>query len=236
MNILKSSIENNQKLSTATLRSIERLVCVHGYTVEDGWRAIIEMQCEGEEHPYFQLDVQSNRSGGDYAEAKMQMLKHFPDLTATGLESPKEFVARLDQHIEQIPPEQLETFKAVKSNIAKLEHIEQMRRCDAESLRDCGLTSYKGAIRVPYETLVSTKHGIDRASGEVRIAFNGAEEWQDTFSKEWQDVFFTMDILADLRQSLNELWEYDQIWFNLRGLEADPQTKMWLNLLGIREA
>lgn len=228
MNILNSNIENNQKLSTATLRNIERLVCAHRCAVEDGWRAIIEMQCEGEEHPYFQLDVQSNRGGGNYAEAKMQMLKLFPDLTATGLESPKEFVARLDQHIEQIPPEQLETFKTVKSNIAKLEYIEQMPRCGAESLRDCGLTSYKGAIRVPYEILVSTKHGIDRTSGEVRIAFSGAEEWQD--------VFFTMDILADLRQSLNELWEYDQIWFNLRGLEADPQTKMWLNLLGIREA
>lgn len=229
MNILNSNIENNQKLSTAVLRNIERLACDHKYAVEDGWRAIIEMQCEGEDHPYFQLDIQSNRGGGNYAEAKMQMLKRFPDLAATGLESPSDFAGRIRPYFDDRPDDQKVPFADVAMNkIAALEYIEQMPKGTAEFLREHGLTSYKGAIRVPYEILVSTEHGIDRTNGEIRIAFSGAEEWQD--------MFFTMDILADLRQSLNELWEYDQIWFNLRSLEADPQTKMWLNLLGIHEA
>ena len=80
---LNIHIENNSKLSTVMLRNIERLVCAYDASVADGWRAIIEMQCNGEDHPYFLLDVQSNRGGGNYAEVKMAMLKRFGDLAAT---------------------------------------------------------------------------------------------------------------------------------------------------------
>lgn len=224
---LNIHIENNSKLSTVMLRNIERLVCAYDASVADGWRAIIEMQCNGEDHPYFLLDVQSNRGGGNYAEAKMAMLKHFDDLPATGLDDTKDFVKRIRPVFDGLPNAQ--TIDLALSRISALDYIEQMPKETAEFLREHGLTSYKGAIRVPYEILVSTEEGkIDPTSGEIRIAFSGAEEWQD--------MFFATDILAELQQSLNELWEHDQIWLNLRGLRANHQTAMWLKLLGIREA
>lgn len=229
MNPLNVNIQNNPKLSTAVLRNLEKLVCNHSDAVSNGWRSIIEMQRDGEDHPYFQLDIQGNKGGGLYAEAKMAMLKRYPDLAATGLENPATFADRIRGFLCDRPEGQQIPFVDVAMNkIAELDYIEQMPKSTAEFLRANGLTSYKGAIRVPYEILVSAEHGIDRSKGEIRIAFSGAEEWQD--------LFFATDILADLRQSLDELWDYDQIWLNLRGLEADPQTKMWLKLLGICEA
>ncbi len=227
---LNIHIENNSKLSTVMLRNIERLVCAYDASVADGWRAIIEMQCNGEDHPYFLLDVQSNRGGGNYAEVKMAMLKRFGDLAATGLDSVGTFLDRITPVLKNRPNGQEIPYMDVALNrIAGLDYIEQMPKGTAEFLREHGLTSYKGAIRVPYEILVSTEEGkIDPTSGEIRIAFSGAEEWQD--------MFFATDILAELQQSLNELWEHDQIWLNLRGLRANHQTAMWLKLLGIREA
>ena len=227
---LNIHIENNSKLSTVMLRNIERLVCAYDASVADGWRAIIEMQCNGEDHPYFLLDVQSNRGGGNYAEVKMAMLKRFGDLAATGLDSVGTFLDRITPVLKDQPEgQEIPYADAALTKIAGLEYIEQMPKGTAEFLREHGLTSYKGAIRVPYEILVSTEEGkIDPTSGEIRIAFSGAEEWQD--------MFFATDILAELQQSLNELWEHDQIWLNLRGLRANHQTAMWLKLLGIREA
>lgn len=230
MNPLHANIENNQKLATTVLRNLEKLACAHSDAVPDGWRAIIEMQCDGDDHPYFQLDIQGNKGGGNYAEAKMAMLKRFPELAATGLETPSAFAERLRPIFENRSEGQEVPFADVAINkISALEYIEQMPKSTAEFLREHGLTSYKGAIRVPYDILVTTDHGsIERTTGEIRISFSGAEEWQD--------LFFATDILADLRQSLDELWNYDQIWLNLRGLKADPQTNMWVKLLGIREA
>lgn len=227
MKVLNVKIDSNQQLATTILRTIERLVCDHSSAVKDGWRAIIEMQCYYEDDPYFRLDVQSNRGGGNYAEAKMAMLDNFGDLPATGLEDPKHFVECINQFFDGFPD--ASTIHEIVCRISVLDYIEQMPKDVAEFLREHGLTSYKGAIRVPYEILVSTEQGsIGTETGEIRIAFSGAEEWQD--------LFFATEILAELQQALNKFWECDQIWFNLRDLQADPRTEMWLKLLGVQEA
>ncbi len=227
MKVLNAKIGSNQKLSTDLLRTIEQLVCVHSSAVKDGWRAIIELESDNECAPYFRLDVQSNRGGGNYAEAKMAMLKRFERLPATGLEDPDDLAARFRLAFEGCP--EARRIESALNKISVLDYIEQMPKKTAELLREYGLTSYKGAIRVPYEILVSTEQGsIDTETGEIRIAFSGAEEWQD--------LFFATEILAELQQALNKFWECDQIWFNLRDLQADPQTEMWLKLLGVQEA
>lgn len=40
----------------------------------------------------------------------------------------------------------------------------------------------------------------------------------------------------NLQNTLDQLWDQDQIWYNLRGLKADPHLEVWLDLFGIREA
>lgn len=227
MKILNANIKDHTALSTDLLRGLEDIACTSSDSFKDGWRAIIKLQAEDRTEPYFVLDVQSNRGGGDYAEVKMRMLEQFPDLPATGLESPEHFASRLSKFIGNIPLSDQEALKCVKDNIAKLDWIEQMPRHAAETLRDFDLTSYKGAIRIPYEGLVSADDGIDDFAGEIRIAFSGAEEWQD--------MLLCVQLLRNIQRSLLKCWPNDQIWYNLRALQAEPQLKMLLTYLGVDE-
>lgn len=233
-----------EKLSAKISRHIEKMTNEYADAVADGWRVIIEM-CSVEEYPhdadrYFYLDVQSDQGGGDYAEAKMSTL-HFSDLAATGLEEPMKFAKWLANSTYIFNGgDNGDRFERSIDRICELDYIEQMPRDVAEYLRELGLTSYKGAIRAPYEISI-TEDDDDHKSerGEIRIAFSGAEEWQD--------LFFATSILSCVQRTLEsddecliacmqqiEPLDDDSsmsIKFDLHGLQDNPQTNMWLKLL-----
>lgn len=245
MKIIKYQSQCTPQLNTKIMRSIESLVCRHRAILPNGWRCIIEFQRynDNDTEPYYILDIQSNQGGGDYAAAKMEMLKHFPDRAATGGDTPDDFCKILeDFKSTHRPPGQRIPSDLADPILNKLIHLNRLSELDSDYwdiLKRYGLTHWYGGIRIPYDILV-TEHGeaflagekgkqhVNETTGEIRIAFSGA--------KEWEDVFIAFCIFGNLQNTLNELWDRDQIWFNLRGIENDPHLAVWLDLLDIHEA
>lgn len=231
MNVIKYDSQCKPQLNAQIMRSIEAHVCHHRNLLPNGWRCAIEFQRTEDSTPYYMLDIQSNQGGGEYAPIKMTMLKQFPDRAATGGDTPATFSQLIDGHVP---------LDVATPIIDKLAHMKRLTELDDEYweiLSHYGLTHWYGGIRIPYDILVtesddtlfaSSKQTVNRTKGEIRIAFSGA--------KEWEDVFFAFCIFMDLQNTLDQLWDQDQIWYNLRGLKADPHLEVWLDLLGIREA
>jgi len=231
MKVLKYESQCTPQLNTQIMRSIESLVCHHRNVLPEGWRCVIEFERYADDGPYYQLDIQSNQGGGDYAPVKMQMLKHFPKRAATGGDTPTSFCHIIDGRVPN---------DIAGPILDKLRHLRRLSELDNdywEILSHYGLTHWYGGIRIPYDILVtesddtlfaSSKQVVNSTTGEIRIAFSGAKEWEDTF--------FAFCIFNDIQNTLDKLWDCDQIWYNLRGLQADPHLEIWLDLLSIREA
>lgn len=238
MKVLSYYSDCTPSLNAKIMRSIEAIACRHHKVFPDGWRALIELQRENENKPYYALDIQSNKGGGDYAVTKMEMLNHFPNLAATGGSNPDHFYTILNTltNTEHIPDS---ITAPILKKLTQLNRLSELNDDYWRILSPYGVTHYYGGIRIPYEILV-TEHtegftnrddgeqSVIPTSGEIRISFSGA--------KEWEDLFFTLCILADLQNTLNELWSKDQIWYNFRELKADPHIALWIDLLDLREA
>ena len=222
MKILNYTTESNADEKTGVfLRRLERLVCNFAYLVPNGWRCIAKMQAEGDETPFWSIDVQGNRGGGDYAEAKMNTLELFPDRAATGGES----VSDLMQMLEKLDQNTTGIAKLIKG----LGDLGQMTKEMYEWVRDgAGIAPYYGGIRIPYEDLIVDGDEIKNESGEIRISFSGASEEQD--------LFFALSVFKAMNDSFVELYPNTQGWLNLRGLEKIPAIKLWIDLLGVKEA
>lgn len=231
MNVIKYDSQCKPQLNTQIMRSIEAHVCRHRNLLPNGWRCIIEFQNTEDSTPYYMLDIQSNQGGGEYAPVKMAMLKQLPDRAATGGHTPTTFIHLISKHM----PSNVAT-----PIIDKLMHMKRLSELDDEYweiISHYGLTHWHGGIRIPYDILVtedddalpaSGSQCVNHTKGEIRIAFSGAKEWEDTF--------FAFCIFRDLQNTLDQFLDQYQIWYNLRSLKADPHLEVWLDLLDIREA
>lgn len=220
------------QVNARILRAIEEIVCRYRNSLANGWRVIVKFQRRDEEEPYYHLDLESNRGGGDYAPTKMQMLENFPNMAATGPDS----IGGLKRRImllrqgDKIPEEVAEH---TLNMLGQCTNLTDLPESEWEILKKYGLTRWHGGIRIPYDILLTNHqddpHGtIERRLGEIRIAFSGA--------KEWQDVYFALLLFQNIQTILNELWDMDQIWYNLRELRDDTIAGFWLNNLEIAEA
>ena len=228
MDILNSCVKMNTQLSADLLYTLGRLTEDHAYALSDGWRAIIKIQEADAAEPYFLIDAQSELGGGDFAETKMRMLELYPGMVASGLDVPEEFVKRLETSLDLFTEEQREAFTALADNIAAVSRNEHLFGPLNETLRErLGVTTYRGAIRVPYELICGDENGVlGKHYGEIRIAFSGA--------KEWQDMFFVCQLLDAFQHYARSAWRADQLQLRLGALRQDSQYAMWLNLLKIK--
>ena len=227
------------ELNARILRGVENLVCRYRKNLPDGWRCCIEFQRENDYEPYYLLDVQSNQGGGDFAPVKMQMLKLYkevcPRICGTGQINPviiRSMLQGMDLN------DDTEAYGLAKS-LADRAEVDEITDVEWKILKDLGITHWYGGIRIPYDILVtemaerllvgeSAEQFVDETKGEIRIAFSGAKEWQDTF--------FCFCIFERIQVILNSLWGQDQIWYNLRGLKEDPNLQFWMEALSINEA
>ena len=217
------------------LRSLERAVCNFDYIVERGWRFILEMQGDDEEQPYYVIDVQSNRGGGSYAEAKMSTLRDFSGELATGYVDLNE----LKNMVLDIATSEHHVYDALLGEIKMLDSFdpdsEDARRLSTslrEALRDeLGITFYKGGIRFLYQDLrviADGAGGVKEENGEIRMSFSGASEEQD--------LFFALMVFRSLKGSFVDLYPNIQGWFNIRDFDDYPEVKYYIDILGIKEA
>lgn len=180
------------QLNARILRMVKNLTCRYGELLPDGWRCCIELQDKDEDEPYYRLDLTSDKGGGDFAPVKLQMLRLFPEICATGNVPLPDIITVLEKVYE--------LDNIFFARLSKMSAINQLTVRDWNMLKDFGITRWYGGIRVPYEIL-STEYDdlfddetashtkaewandqfINTVEGEVRIAFSGAREWQDMF-------------------------------------------------------
>ncbi|MCL2095106.1 hypothetical protein FWH13_03225 [Candidatus Saccharibacteria bacterium] len=220
MKILKLKDESTGGVMTAAiLREIERLVCQYEYLVPRGWRAIVAC-IDDDEGQNYTLDVQGNKGGGSFAEAKMNTLCMIPNLTASG----EITIAQLKEAAQSISLERGEAF-----DYDFPEDTTLITRKIAEEIRDkFGLTAFHGGIEIGFEDLVIGGSNHNTRKGKIRIAFSGASAEQD--------IFFALMIFQAIRVKYAAMFENIQSWYNLRGLEAAPAARLWMDIFGIKEA
>lgn len=218
----------SEQFNTRIMRMIEEVVCRYRGSLPNGWRVIIKLQSDGDDQPFYHLDLMSNARGGDFADVKMGMLERFPELSATGTDSPTDMINRIESLVEcQIIPEKTAMY-ASGILAAEASKLTDLPEDDWWMLSRYGLTHWYGGLRIPYDSLVTEGDSIHNKKGEIRIAFSGA--------KEWQDVFFALRIFYGIQVIMNELWSSDQIWYNLRNLQEDPVVGFWINNMEVSEA
>lgn len=219
------------QMNTKILRGIENLVCRYRPVLTDGWRCCIEFQRKDDTEPYYLLDLQSNGGGGDFAPIKMQMLKLFPEVCATGNVS----LLRILEVLAEIDDVDDNLFE----RLTEMSATDELTAQDWDILKEFGITHWYGGIRIPYDILAtdvtepfldseSAEQSVNEKKGEIRITFSGAKEWQDTF--------FCFCIFERVQSILNSLWDKDQIWYNLRGFKDVPNLQFWMEALNINEA
>lgn len=224
-----------QEAAAQILRMLEHDVCAFDYVLPDGWRCIVKVidntPFVADNPSYMELlylDVQSNRGGGTYAEAKMNSMEQYTEFSSAT--QPIGVVRLMDLAVTD--GEQCDTFQPVAS-------VDALSDETWEWLRDKGIAPCYGGITIPYECLVSMpagggcNHGeihyeMKKKTGIIRIAFSGASQEQD--------LFFALSVLRMMIEKADDIFSTAQAWFNLRGLEEIPAIKMWLQLLGIKEA
>ncbi len=225
------------ELNAKIMRGIEKLVCDYRENLPNGWRCCIEFQRDEEHKPYYQLDIESNKGGGSFAPVKMQMLKICPSINATGTAS----IDDIRDALQNINPKGVdnEITKSLLEELDEMECLPDFLDVIWEKLKDCGITHWYGGIRIPYDILLTdytddscngdkSKQDVRQTTGEIRITFSGAREWQDTF--------FCFCLFGHIQHTLNTLWEKDQIWYSLGELECYPDLRFWIFTLGVQEA
>jgi hypothetical protein len=210
--------ENSDEKTGIFLRKMNELVCNYAYLIPNGWRCIAKMQKYGDESPYWRIDVQGDKGGGPYAEAKLQTLETFPELAASG----ELTTAMIKDHFKAHGG--LPTYaEGLPDSVDKLTDLQR------EQLRDdAKLTLYHGGVRVPYEALIVKGSNVSTETGEICISFSGASQEQD--------IFFALAVFRELQQSFITLYPNVQVCYNLGELAKIPTVKFWLDLLQIMEA
>lgn len=225
MKVLKSRTEGctcSDILMASLIRELERLVCEFDDLVPAGWRCILEVQRAGSDVPLYELDVQSNRGGGTWAEAKMATLKKFPAMAATTKLEIDAVLSALDQlgYGGDCP-----TVKQIRN----LEDVGQLTTAMWQWLLDTvQFTPCYGAVRVPFQGIYFEDGRASSEAGEVRIVFSGATGEQD--------VFFCISLLKVLIDGTNRVFRETQIWYNLQELARIPVVNFELKRVKIREA
>jgi len=222
--------ECSPELNAAILRKVDSLACHYRGILGDGWRCCIEFQRKEDKKPYYLLDVESNMGGGEYAPVKMQTLKLFPEVCATGLISLPVILDAMTNI--------LSVSDAFFERMLRMHDFEELKAEDWQKLRELGITKWFGGIRVPYEAMVTEvckatsageadKQVVSSKPGEIRVAFSGATEWQDTF--------FAFQLFGRIQEILNQQWTQDQIWYNLRAFKPHPKLQFWVTAMELPE-
>lgn len=227
-----------QEVAAQILRMLEHDVCAFDYVLPDGWRCIVKVidntPIVADNPSYMELlylDVQSNRGGGTYAEAKMNSMEKIKIFASAS--RPAKTGGELQFALVEA--------KVKEDEIHYIDYgrLETVSNSTWNWMRDQGVAPWYGGITVPYECLVSMpagggcNHGeihyeMKKKTGMIRIAFSGASQEQD--------LFFALSVLRIMTEKADDIFSTAQAWFNLRGLEEIPAIKMWLQLLGIKEA
>lgn len=224
-----------EEIMAVAMDQIEKLVCRYRYILPRGWRSIIKI--EDPKQAKVHLDLQSNQSGGSFAEVKMKTLERF-NKAATGTDDIKFIHDLIPEYLHHLAhglttPETVKqsnkAYDFLKMISTEITSATELRRSHHEWLREeLGYTNYYGAFCVPFDVL-SAKVGSsnDCQRGLIKVAFSGASEEQD--------VMFAMWIFQRIQEAMVETFKKDQFWFNLRDLEEIPKIRFWIDNLRVRE-
>lgn len=209
------------------LDDVERTIEGWHYLLPHGWRLIVKGQATNET---LELDLQSDKGGGSFAEVKMQTLQdEAPSKSSisryyTGGDCSGHLLQEIRNR--KILAEECDMYK----QIAALDCPGDITRLQHEWLRDViHYTNFYGGIRVPYEkdfSAVEKAQDPTDYSGEICIAFSGASEEQD--------AMFALRILREVQFYL--CWSNEPPYYDLSEIYKSPLLRFWLEELQIKEA
>ncbi len=210
-----------ENISAQVSNAVQRLTDGQASVLQKGFRCIIDLRDNSENHAKDLKMKISQGGGGSFAEAKMHTLELFPDIAMTGTDTVQQFVARIeaDKALKDNLPaatwEELQSLGA--SEIIVGSHL-KINRALQIILRDhLKLTSYLGGIRVPYET-------VTNRVGELKIAFSGLSQEQD--------LLMSLMIFERVQVALNQQIKNDWYYFDFSELKKNEFATFNLNLLG----
>lgn len=233
-----------QEAVAQILRVLDHNTRTFDYVLPESWRCIVKIVNAASSIPVMRsnprytellhLDVHSRADGRwNYAEAQMNLMEkveYFAFATSPlknakmlrGVLADAEAIAKGD----------------ISDNIP-LDNISNINDATWGWLRDQGIAPWYGGITVPYECFVSMPAGDDcdhcknryrmkKELGMIRIAFDGASPEQN--------LFFALSVLKVMIQEADHNFPTARARFSLDELNKIPTIKMWLQLLGIKEA
>ncbi len=214
-------ISSYEEIMAAAMTKVEELVCDYRYLLKRGWKTVIKIS--GHDGAEVVLVLQSNHGGGSFAEVKMATLENIhTERAATGGDDISDIEKLINEHDLQDTELGHEICEMLSSDNLSRRHHEWLKN-------NLDYTNFEGAIRMPYQVLSARLNEQDTPQdGEIRIAFSGATQEQD--------VMFAMQVTRIIQAALAESFPKEQFWFNLRGLQEIPTTRLWIDLLHMREA
>lgn len=218
------------RFNTAVLRNIYELTSNMPKCLVHGWRCCIEMQDSKHDEPFYQLDLQNEPGAGEFAPIKMQMLHLCPTIRATGNNPLHILIDGLENvNFDEKLVAKIPLREALLQKLASLDNVNEITDETWDQLKEFGLTRWYGAIRIPYQQLrtLDAFNGptVNPTSGEIRISFSGAKEWQDTF--------FCFNLFQHIQAIVHRYWDLCQISYDLNWF-GDPVLGFWIDALQIK--
>lgn len=227
MEVTKFHSKCTPKFNTRILRGIDALTIGFDSEFPNGFEAIVEIQNEGSDHPYYKLIAQNdNGCVISAAKQKMNFLWRFSERSFSGYQ-------RIDNLLEDLQKLKIhETNHELYDSIVKLTAIRCMTNRQHDSLHKlASVSAWHGAIRLPYNMLTTSYsekangQTVKQAKGEIRVSFSGANEWQD--------LFFAFSIMRLVQRAMIKQWKENQINFDVSGLKdaEDRAISFWAKTL-----
>lgn len=238
MEILKSKYDESESLdliATTITRTLQKTLSQYSYLMRNaGWRLIIDDTIIKSDNSAsmknrFLLDLQSASGGDDAAEAKLQTLWHFPDLSITKPTDKFDLIYKVDTILKARNLENAPIYYTL---------LEELNASDGTITLSSEVTGWLysqlkfapcyGGIRAPY-TEHHFNHGqVTTSTGELKIVFSGAiEEY---------DLFFAATALRTVQNAHRQFRPCHEIIYQLDALRSAPIVRFWLDLLKIKES
>lgn len=187
-----------------------------------GWKLRLETTSLGvvddpDPEEEFNFLVKSDNEGGSFAEVKLETLRAFPSLCATGF-TPDEILERMVERLVQ------EDYQSLYDAISPYRNCPALPKTVEKFLRShYHITGYAGGIRIPLR-IHKPQHGIVKNSDLLASFSGGSGE---------QDLFLATSCARAFIDSYRHHFPAYCVELDLKQLEQHPLASFYIKLCGI---
>lgn len=215
----------NDNLAATIKRCVGAITKEYDFALPRGWRCIVEMetlpeQKSGEPSSLFHLDIQADKGGGSWAEAKIQTLKTRGYVVTRPMDGNELLNAIYDSGLQKTEMGQEicgDITDGGKTSSDQLTEAQLKWLVDIEN--GPGIAPDFGGIQIRSRCHFFEDGKALAETDVIRVAFSGA--------KAWQDLMFDVFVLGHIMKHFNELPD-ESFEFDLEPLKQIPEPRFWL--------